>query len=221
VGQKVRPNGIRVGITRDWNSRWYSNKKDYSQLLIQDYRIRAFVKSAYGYAGISAIEIERTRENVRVIILTARPGIIIGRKGAELEKMRERLKDYIDGEFTVDVKEIQKAEADSQLVAESIADQLSKRAAYRRVMKRSIQAAMQCGIKGIKVLISGRLGGAEIARNQKFHEGAMPLSTLRAEIDYGFAEAKTTYGVIGVKVWIYKGLVNPKEAVYGTHAKAR
>lgn len=219
MGQKIRPNGIRIGITRNWNSRWFANKQDFPSLLVQDYQIRNFIKSAYGYAGISTIHIERTREKVRVIIHTARPGIIIGRKGSELDKLRARLRDFIDGDYTVDIKEVPKAEADAQLVAENVAEQLSKRAAYRRVMKRAIQAARQIGCEGIKIKVAGRLGGSDIAREQKFHEGSIPLSTLRADIDYGFAEAKTTFGVIGVKVWIYKGLVNPKEAVYGVDAK--
>ncbi|MGE4159100.1 MAG: 30S ribosomal protein S3 [Planctomycetota bacterium] len=221
MGQKIRPNGIRVGITRNWNSRWYASRKEFPVFLVQDYRIRQFLKAEYGFAGISHIEIERTRETVRVIIHSARPGVIIGRKGVELEKLRDRLKGFIAGEYTVDIKEIAKPEMDSQLVAESIGEQLAKRAAYRRVMKKSIQMARQCGAEGIKIIVSGRLGGSDIARVQKFHEGSIPLSTLKANIDYGFAESRTSFGIIGVKVWIYKGLVDRKEAVYGITAKPR
>lgn len=219
MGQKVRPTGIRVGITRNWNSRWYSKKRNYSTLLVQDYKIRGFIKREYGFAGIALVEIERTSDKINIIIHSARPGVIIGRKGVELDKLRARLKDFIDGEYTVDIKEISKPETDAQLVAEGVAEQLQKRAAYRRVMKKAIQMSIQSGVEGIKIMVSGRLGGAEIARDQVFHEGSVPLSTLRADIDYGFAQAKTTYGIIGVKVWIYKGLVNVKEAVYGVNAK--
>jgi len=219
MGQKIRPTGIRVGITRNWNSRWFSNKKNFSTLLVQDYKVRNFIKQEYGFAGISLIEIERTREKINIIIHSARPGVIIGRKGVELDKLRSRLKDYIEGEYNIDIVEISKPEVDAQLVAEGVAEQLQKRAAYRRVMKKAIQMSVQSGAEGIKIMVSGRLGGAEIARDQTFHQGSVPLSTLRADIDYGFAQAKTTYGIIGVKVWIYKGLVNVKEAVYGVNAK--
>ena len=214
MGQKVRPTGLRIGITRNWNSRWFAKKKNYSNLLVQDYRVRGFIKQEYGFAGISKVEIERNSEKVNVIIHSARPGVIIGRKGVELDKLRTRLKDFIEGEYTVDIKEIQKPETDAQLVAEGIAEQLQKRAAYRRVTKKAIQMSIQSGVKGIKIMVAGRLGGAEIARDQTFHEGSVPLSTLRADIDYGFAQAKTTYGIIGVKVWIYKGLVFNKKTIH-------
>lgn len=219
MGNKVRPTSVRIGITRNWNSRWFAKKNIFGTLLVQDYKIRGFIKQEYGFAGISRVEIERTREKINIIIHSARPGVIIGRKGVELDKLRARLKDYVEGEYNIDIKEIAKPEADAQLVAEGVAEQLQKRAAYRRVMKKSIQMSMQSNIKGIKIMVSGRLGGAEIARDQTFHQGSVPLSTLKADIDYGFAQAKTTYGIIGVKVWIYKGLVNVKEAVYGIDAK--
>lgn len=220
MGQKVRPTSIRIGITRNWNSRWFAKKNVFAKLLVEDYKIRIFIKQEYGFAGISHVEIERTREKINIIIHSARPGVIIGRKGVELDKLRARLKDYIDGEYNIDIKEIAKPESDAQLVAEGVAEQLQKRAAYRRVMKKSIQMSIQSGVKGIKIMVSGRLGGAEIARDQTFHQGSVPLSTLKADIDYGFAQAKTTYGIIGVKVWIFNGLVNVKEAVYGINAKA-
>jgi small subunit ribosomal protein S3 len=219
MGQKVRPTALRIGITRNWNSRWIYKKKDFSTYLVQDYKVRDFIKQEYGFAGISRIEIERTREKINIIIHSARPGVIIGRKGVELDKLRSRLKDLIAGDYNIDIKEIAKPETDAQLVAEGVAEQLQKRAAYRRVMKKAIQMSRQSNVEGIKIMVSGRLGGAEIARDQTFHEGSVPLSTLRADIDYGFAQAKTTYGIIGVKVWIYKGLVNMKEAVYGINAK--
>lgn len=204
MGQKTHPFGFRLGYTRTWNSRWYS-KKDYVKLLREDVEIRKIVKARLFHAGISRVEIERSGNQVKVIIHTARPGIIIGRKGAEVDKLKGNLEQKYEHEVYVTVKEIKKPELDAQLVAENIALQLQKRVAFRRAMKRSVAAALRLGAQGIRVSCAGRLGGNEIARTEWYREGRVPLHTLRADVEYGFAEAHTTMGQIGVKAWIYKG----------------
>ncbi len=204
MGQKVHPYGFRLGYTKNWLSRWYS-KKDYARYVYEDKQLRKFIKKRLYHAGISKIEIERAADKVRIIIHTARPGIVIGRKGVEIEKLRNEIKQKFTGEFVIEVVEVRRPETDAQLVAENVALQLERRVAFRRAMKRSISLAIKFGAKGIKIACSGRLGGAEIARTEWFREGRVPLHTLRADIDYGFATALTTYGIIGVKVWIFKG----------------
>lgn len=207
MGQKVCPISFRIGITENWRSRWYANKKKFGVLLVEDQRIRKFIKENYRFAGISKIEIERTRDvEVRITLFTARPGLIIGRKGAEIEKLKDGIEKLVGKTVDIRIREIDKPELESQLVAENIAEQLKKRAAFRRTIKKAIDATMAMKAKGIKIKISGRLGGAEIARTEGATVGSMPLHTIRADIDYGFAESLTTYGKIGVKVWIYKGL---------------
>jgi small subunit ribosomal protein S3 len=208
MGQKTHPIGYRLGVTRTWNSRWYA-EKDFSKLLHQDVKIRKMVKEKLFHAGIAKVEIERSGDQTRVIIHTARPGIIIGRKGAEVDKLKASLEKEYGNQVYITVKEIKKPELDAQLVSENIAAQLEKRVAFRRAMKRSIAAALRLGAQGIRVCVAGRLGGNEIARTEWYREGRVPLHTLRADIDYGFAEAHTTMGQIGVKTWIYRGEVQP------------
>ena len=210
MGQKVHPYGFRLGYNKNWLSRWYS-KKDYPAFVFQDDQLRKFVKKKLFQAGVSRIEIERAGGKIRLIIHTARPGIVIGRKGVEIEKMREELRNKFQTEFTIEVNEIRRPEIEAQLVAESIAQQLERRIAFRRAMKRTVGLARKFGAEGIKVACAGRLAGAEIARGEWYRDGRVPLHTLRADIDYGFAEATTTYGVIGVKVWIFKGEILDKE----------
>ena len=205
MGQKIHPIGFRVGITEPWRSRWYAGKKDFATLLREDQEIRKFVKKEYHGAAVPRIDIERTRERVTVIIHTARPGLLIGRRGAQVEKLNEELTKICNKPVAIRTVEISKPELSAQLVAESIAEQLQRRASYRRALKKSAQLTMQAGALGIKVHIGGRLGGAEIARSEKVSLGSVPLSTLDAWIDYGFAIARTTMGVIGCKVWIYRG----------------
>lgn len=204
MGQKTHPYGFRLGYTRTWNSRWYA-KKDYVKLLHEDVQIRKIVKTRLYHAGIARVEIERSGNQVKVIIHTARPGIIIGRKGAEVDKLKGGLEQQYGREVYVTVKEIKKPELDAQLVAENIALQLEKRVSFRRAMKRSVAAALRLGAQGIRVACAGRLGGNEIARTEWYREGRVPLHTLRADVEYGFAESNTTMGKIGVKTWIYKG----------------
>lgn len=204
MGQKVHPYGFRLGYNKNWLSRWYS-KKDYPDFVYEDDRIRKYVKKALYHAGLSRIEIERAGGKVRLIIHTARPGIVIGRKGVEIEKIRETLKHRFQRDFSIEVIEIRRPEIDAQLVAENIALQLERRVAFRRAMKRTVGLARKFGAEGIKLSCSGRLAGAEIARQEWYRDGRVPLQTLRADLDYGFAEARTTYGIIGVKVWIFKG----------------
>jgi len=205
MGQKIHPTGFRVGITENWRSRWYASKKDFGRLLFEDQMIRRYIKREYGFAGISRVEIERTGEEVKIIVHSARPGVLIGKKGAKIDKLKADLEGMTQKKVSIDTKEITKPDLEAQLVAESIAEQLAKRASFRRTMKRSMQATMQEGAAGIKIQLSGRLGGAEMARTEHSSEGKIPLQTLRANIDYGFAEARTTYGHIGIKVWIYRG----------------
>jgi len=204
LGQKVHPIGFRLGVIKTWNSKWYANK-EFSSLLHADLKIKKFVKQRLYQAGVSSLEVERAANKVRVNITAARPGIIIGKKGSEIEKLKAEVQKMTDREVYINISEVQRPETDSQLVAENICLQLLKRVAFRRAMKRSVSSAMKFGAKGIKISCSGRLGGAEMARREWYREGRVPLQTLRADIDYGFAEAKTTYGIIGVKVWIYKG----------------
>jgi small subunit ribosomal protein S3 len=211
MGQKVHPIGFRIGVTKPWESKWFATKGQYASLLADDLRVRRFVKEKLFSAGVSKIELERAGLKLRINVHAARPGIAIGKKGAGIEQIRNdicRLLKKPAEDVVLNVTEVRKAEADSQLIAESIANQIERRIAYRRAMKKAIQQAMKFGVKGIKVRCSGRLAGAEIARTDKYSEGSIPLHTLRADIDYGFAEAKTTYGIIGIKVWVFKGEVD-------------
>ncbi|MDR2893427.1 MAG: 30S ribosomal protein S3 [Deltaproteobacteria bacterium] len=204
MGQKVHPYGFRLGYNKNWQSRWYSNK-EYAQYVFEDHNIRDFVKKLLFAAGLSKIEIERAGGKVRLILYTARPGIVIGRKGAEIEKLRGDLKKKFGREFSIEVNEIRRPEVEAQLVAENIAQQLERRVAFRRAMKRTVAMSRKFGAEGIKVNCAGRLAGAEIARAEWYRDGRVPLQTLRADIDFGFAEANTTYGKIGVKVWVFRG----------------
>src|SRR5208282_2877275 len=212
MGQKVNPIGFRLGINRTWDSRWFASGQDYGRLLHEDIKVRRELKKRLGQAGVSRIIIERPHKQCRVTIYAARPGVIIGKKGADIEKLRSDLAKMTEGEVNLNIVEVRKPETDAQLVAENIAQQLERRVAFRRAMKRSMQSTMRLGAKGTRVQVSGRLGGAEIARMERYHEGRVPLHTLRADIDYGFAEANTTYGIIGVKVWVFKGEVLPHNA---------
>jgi small subunit ribosomal protein S3 len=204
VGQKVHPYGFRIGFNKTWRSRWYAEKK-YAELLHEDLALRADLKKRLGHAGVSAIEIERAANKMKLNILTSRPGIIIGRKGAEVDRLKEEIRKRTQRDVFVNILEIDKPEIDAQLVSEAIAMQLEKRVAFRRAMRKAVESAVRFGAKGIKVRVGGRLAGAEIARAEWYLEGRLPLHTLRAEVDFGFAEARTTYGVIGIKVWIYRG----------------
>jgi len=204
VGQKVHPYGFRIGFNKTWRSRWYAEKK-YAELLHEDLGLRAELKSKLGHAGVSAIEIERAANKLKVNILTSRPGIIIGRKGAEVDRLKDEIRKRTQRDVFINIMEIDKPEIDAQLVGEAVAMQLEKRVAFRRAMRKAVESAQRFGARGIKVRVGGRLGGAEIARSEWYLEGRLPLHTLRSEIDYGFAEARTTYGVIGIKVWIYRG----------------
>ena len=205
MGQKVNPHGLRVGVIKNWDSRWYVGAKDMGDTIVSDYKIREYVKTKLQSAGVPKVEIERDSARVRVFIQCAKPGVVIGFHGAEIEKLRAELEAMVGRPVVVNVIEIKNPDINAQLVAESIAAQLEKRVSFRRAMKLAIGRTMRLGVKGIKVACSGRLGGAEIARSEHYHEGTIPLQTLRADIDYGFAEANTTYGKIGIKVWIYKG----------------
>ena len=212
MGQKVNPIGLRLGIVKTWDSRWYAGKK-YADYILEDYKIRKFFKEKMFHAGISKIEIERSSKRVRLRVFTSRPGIVIGKKGAEIAQLKKQLEKMVPSEVMIDIQEVRKPEIDAQLVAENIALQIERRVAFRRAMKRGMQSAMRFGAEGIKVICSGRLGGAEMARTEQYREGRVPLHTLRADIDYGFIEAKTTYGIIGVKVFIFKGEILGKEPV--------
>jgi small subunit ribosomal protein S3 len=211
MGQKVNPHGLRIGIIKDWDTKWYANAKDYSSFLVEDFKLRKFIKKKLYIAGIARIEIERAAAKIKINIHTAKPGIIIGKQGAGIEALRKELEKMTGKSVLLNITEIKTPETNAQLVAESIASQLEKRISFRRAMKQAMSRAMKFGAKGIKTQVSGRLGGAEIARVEHYHEGTIPLQTLRADIDYGFAEADTTYGKIGVKVWIYKGEVLPSK----------
>ena len=209
MGQKVNPHGLRVGIVKDWDAKWYADK-DYAANLHEDVLIRNFLKKTLFIAGISRIEIERINKRIKLTIHTAKPGMVIGRGGAGIEDIRKALKRFTDKQIDVNIAEIKQADMDSVLVAENIANQLERRIGFRRAMKQAVGRTMRLGAKGIKIMVSGRLGGAEIARSESYREGSIPLHTLRADIDYGTAEAHTTYGCIGIKVWIYKGEVLPE-----------
>lgn len=210
MGQKVNPHGLRVGIIKDWDSKWYANKKDFSDLLIEDNKIREYIKTKLYAAGIAKIEIERAANRVKVSISTGKPGMVIGRGGVGVEELRAELEKLTGKSVVVNVEEIKNPDMDAVLVAESIAEALERRISFRRAMKQAIQRTMRAGAKGIKTSVSGRLGGADMARTEGYSEGTIPLQTLRADIDYGFAEADTTYGKLGVKVWLYKGEVLPQ-----------
>ncbi|AZU03410.1 30S ribosomal protein S3 [Glycocaulis alkaliphilus] len=205
MGQKINPIGLRLGINRTWESRWYARGEEYATLLHEDLKIRKFLQEKLKAASISKIIIERPHKKCRITIYTARPGVVIGKKGADIEKLRREVAKMTDAEVFLNLVEVRKPETDANLVADSIAQQLERRVAFRRAMKRSMQSAMRMGALGCKIICAGRLGGAEIARSEQYNEGSVPLHTLRADIDYGFAEAKTAMGIIGIKVWIYKG----------------
>ncbi len=210
MGQKVNPNGIRLGINRTWSSRWFS-KSEYSKLLHQDLEIKKYVENKLKNASISKVNIERAAKKLRISIYSSRPGIIIGKKGADIENLKNKLTKLSNLEVFLDIKEVRKPEVEAKLVAENIASQLEKRVSFRRAMKKAVQSSMRLGAKGVKIMCSGRLGGAEIARTEKYHEGSVPLHTLRTDIDYATAEAQTTYGICGIKVWINKGVILNKD----------
>ncbi len=216
MGQKVNPHGLRVGVIKDWDSRWFANKASFGDTLVEDYNVRKYIKKNLYAAGVPRIEIERVADKVRINVHCAKPGIVIGRGGENIEKLRQDIEKMMKKSVAINIVEVKSPDMDAQLVAESIAAQLENRASYRRAMKQAIGRAMKLGAKGIKVMVGGRIGGAEIARSESYHEGTIPLQTIRADIDYGFAEAATTYGRIGVKVWIYKG-----EVLKGDLAKQR
>ena len=219
MGQKVNPHGLRLGIVKNWEARWFADR-DFADLLLEDVKIRDYVKAKVFQAGVSGIEIERVAKRVQLTIHTAKPGMVIGRGGTGVEALRKELEKLTGKQVHINIQEIKTPEIDAQLVAEGIAGQLERRTSYRRAMKQAIQRAMRSGAKGVKVIVSGRLGGAEIARTEGYREGTVPLQTLRADIDYGFAEARTTYGRIGVKVWIYKGEILPEAKVEGKKKEA-
>ena len=208
MGQKINPHGMRVGVIKDWDSRWYA-EADFADNLIEDHEIRTYLKKRLYSAGISKIEIERASDRIKIIVHTAKPGVVIGKGGAEIEKLKAEVQKMTDKKLFVDIKEVKRPDRDAQLVAESIAQQLENRVSFRRAMKSTMGRSMKAGVLGIKTAVGGRLGGADIARTEFYSEGTIPLQTLRADIDYGFAEADTTYGKLGVKVWIYKGEVLP------------
>ncbi|MCI0588707.1 MAG: 30S ribosomal protein S3 [Planctomycetes bacterium] len=223
MGQKTHPVGFRIGIVEPWRSRWWASKRDFGRYVLEDYEIRRHVAKEYKAAGVPRVEIERTGEALNVIIHTARPGVLVGRKGARVDRLKEALEGIARRTVHLHVREIKRPELDAALVAEAIAEQLEKRASFRRTMKKAIQTTMQAGAKGIKVILAGRLGGSEMARTEKAHEGRIPLQTLRADVDYGTALARTTYGVIGVKTWIYRGdrelaPAKPEEVRRAAHA---
>ncbi len=216
MGQKVNPHGLRVGVIKGWDTQWYADKKDFGKFLKEDYEIRKFIKDKYYSASISKIAIERAANRISVTIYTGKPGVLIGKAGSEIEVIKKDLAKLTEGKSVViNVTEVRKPDSDAQLVAEGVAQQLEKRMSFRRAMKQAIGRAMRSGVKGVKMMVSGRLDGAEIARCEQYHEGSIPLQTLRADIDYGFAEAHTTFGMIGVKVWIYKGEVLKAKAHEG------
>lgn len=220
MGQKVNPIGMRLGIVKDWSSRWYATSKDFADTLCADIKVREYLYKRLAQAGISQIQIERPARNAKIVVYAARPGVIIGKSGKEVETLRDEINGILNVPVHVSIEEVRKPELDAKLVAESVAQQLEKRIMFRRAMKRAVTTAMKLGAKGIKICVSGRLGGAEIARCEWYREGRVPLHTLRADIDYGLAEAFTTYGVIGVKVWIFKGeIIGDKDQAEGTTDK--
>jgi small subunit ribosomal protein S3 len=209
MGQKVNPHGLRIGIIKDWDTKWYANDKNFGDLLVEDVKVRRFIKKKLYISGVSRIEIERAANKLKLNVNTAKPGLVIGKGGTGIEELRKEIELMTGKNVLINITEIKKPEIEAQLVAENIASQLEKRISFRRAMKQAMTRSMKLGVKGIKTAVAGRLGGAEIARTEHYHEGSIPLQTLRADIDYGFAEADTTYGKIGVKVWIYKGEVLP------------
>jgi small subunit ribosomal protein S3 len=209
MGQKVNPHGLRIGIIKDWDTKWYANDKNFGDLLVEDVKVRKFIKKKLYISGVSRIEIERAANKLKLNVNTAKPGLVIGKGGTGIEELRKEIELMTGKNVLINITEIKKPEIEAQLVAENIASQLEKRISFRRAMKQAMTRSMKLGVKGIKTAVAGRLGGAEIARTEHYHEGSIPLQTLRADIDYGFAEADTTYGKIGVKVWIYKGEVLP------------
>lgn len=214
MGQKVHPHGLRVGVIKDWDAKWYADSKNFADNLVEDNKVREFVKQKTAAAGVSRIQIERAAKRIKLNIHTAKPGMIIGKGGQGIDALKAQIKKMVgDKNVLINIVEVKSAESDAQLMAESVAQQLEKRISFRRAMKQTIQRAMKTGVKGVKTSCSGRLGGAEIARAESYHEGTIPLQTLRADIDYGFAEADTTYGKIGVKVWVYRGEVLPTKKV--------
>ncbi len=214
MGQKVNPHGFRVGVNKDWSSSWFANKKEFSEYLLEDDKIRKYIRKKYATSSVADINIERTNNKVTIDIFTARPGVIIGAKGAGVEELKQDLAKLVNGKFVnVNIKEVKKPDLDAKLVAQSVAQQLEKRMSFRRAMKMAMQRVMRAGAKGCKIMVSGRLDGAEIARSEHYHEGRLPLHTLRADIDYATCEANTTFGVIGVKVWICKGEILTKKVV--------
>ncbi|MEJ2097088.1 MAG: 30S ribosomal protein S3 [Deltaproteobacteria bacterium] len=217
MGQKVNPIGLRLGIVKTWESKWYAGK-NYATYIYEDHKIRKFIKKKLYHAGISSIEIERSAKRVRLRIFTARPGIVIGKKGSEIEQLKQELEKLISQEVLIDIQEVRKPEVDAQLVAENVALQIERRVAFRRAMKRGVSSAIRFGAEGVKIICSGRLGGAEMARTEWYREGRVPLHTLRADIDYGFAEARTTYGIVGIKVFIFKGEILKKEQLEAASA---
>jgi small subunit ribosomal protein S3 len=210
VGQKVNPHGLRVGIIKDWDAKWYASKKDFADMLVEDVKLREMLKEKLFHAGISKIEIERAANRIKVNIYTAKPGIVIGKGGTGADSLKKTIEQFTKKATILNIVDIKSPDTDAQLVAENIAAQLERRISFRRAMKQAMQRTMRAGAKGIKTMVSGRLGGADIARSEGYHEGTIPLQTLRADIDYGFAEANTTFGKLGVKVWIYKGEVLPQ-----------
>ncbi len=214
MGQKVHPHGLRVGVIKDWDAKWYANKKDFADNLVEDNKIREFVKAKTAAAGVSKIQIERAAKRIKLNIFTAKPGMVIGKGGSGIDALKASIQKIVTGKnILINIVEVKLADGDAQLMAENVAQQLEKRISFRRAMKQTIQRAMKTGVKGVKTSCAGRLGGAEIARTEQYHEGTIPLQTLRADIDYGFAEADTTYGKIGVKVWVYRGEVLPVKKV--------
>lgn len=221
MGQKVHPIGMRLGIVKDWSSKWYAPSKDFADTLCADIKVREFLSEKLAQAGISRIQIDRPARNAKITVYTARPGVIIGKSGKEIETLRDEVNKILKVPVHISIEEVRKPELDAKLVAEAVAQQLEKRVMFRRAMKRAVTTAMRLGAKGIKISVSGRLGGAEIARTEWYREGRVPLHTLRADIDYGLGEASTTYGIIGVKVWIFKGeVIGDKEQTEGTTEKA-
>ncbi|MCB0342940.1 MAG: 30S ribosomal protein S3 [Pseudobdellovibrionaceae bacterium] len=221
MGQKVNPIGLRVGVIRTWDSRWYAKGPDYADNLHEDFRLRKYIKKRLKHAGVAKIEMERAAKKLKVIISTARPGVVIGKKGTGIDQLKEDIQKLTNSEVFVDIQEVRKPDLDAQLVAENIALQLEKRISWRRILKKSMAAAVRSGVRGIKIMVSGRLDGAEIARTEWYNEKSVPLHTLRADIDYGTAEALTTYGIIGVKVWIYRGdVLSAKEVEEASRVKS-
>jgi small subunit ribosomal protein S3 len=224
MGQKIHPTGFRLAVTRDWTARWYANSKDFSKTLADDLAVRDFLKKRLSHASVGRVLIERPAKNARITLFSARPGVVIGKKGEDIEKLKAELQKMMGVQVHVNIEEVRKPETDAQLIADSIAQQLERRIMFRRAMKRAIQNAMRLGVQGIKIMSAGRLNGIEIARTEWYREGRVPLHTLRANIDYGVAEAKTTYGIIGIKVWVYKGEVlgrNEQPAVTETENEPR